>query len=93
MCLKEKDHVQQFKMQNKSYLPEKEIHINAYDSPRLQIVMENMRQLKQNQKVGGFLSLLGALRLKDTRVVRQLILILFLIGHTGKSVRICRYSS
>lgn len=38
-------------MQNKSYLPEKGIHINAYDSPRLQIVMENMRQLKQNQKV------------------------------------------
>lgn len=91
MCLKEKDPVQQFKMQNKSYLPEKGIHINAYDSPRLQIVMENMRQLKQNQKV--FLSLLGALRLKDTRVVRQLILILFLIGHSGKSVRICTYSS
>lgn len=92
MCLKEKDPVQQFKMQNKSYLPEKEIHINAYDSPRLQIVMENMKQLKQNQKV-FFLNLLGALRLKDTRAVRQLILILFLIGHTSQSVRICTYRS
>lgn len=50
-CLKEKDPVQQLKMQNKSYLPEKEIHVNAHDSPRLQIVMEKMRQLKQNQKV------------------------------------------
>lgn len=46
MCLKEKDPVQQFKMQNKSYLPEKEIHINAYDSPRLQIVMEKNEAIK-----------------------------------------------
>lgn len=51
MCLKEKDPVQQFKMQNKSYLPEKEIHINAYDSPRLQIVMEKNEAIKKNQKV------------------------------------------
>lgn len=49
VCLKEKDPDQQFKMQNKSYLPEKEIHINAYDSPHLQIVMQKVRQLKQNQ--------------------------------------------
>lgn len=27
-------------MQNKAYLPKKEIRINPYDSPRLQIVME-----------------------------------------------------
>lgn len=45
MYLKEKkkqphELVQQFKMQNKAYLPKKEIHINPYESPRLQIVME-----------------------------------------------------
>lgn len=30
-------------MQNKAYLPKKEIHKNPYDSPRLEIMMEKQR--------------------------------------------------